>query len=164
MRGRTSCAAVFDLRVGDVGVAVNQPQTIAYVVRITTSEPPLQVLRDMFLADKMNFGYMSIAREEDGAAAAGLDRRVQPGCQARLGPPAGRRADGHGISRLRPQASRERRRTFVRCEPRAGLIYRCGLKMTTDSGGNTISAENGRPCQGRSSAIMPEALPTLLPA
>ncbi len=57
--------AVFDLRVGDVGVAVNQPQTIAYVVRVTTSEPPLQVLRDLFLADKMNFGYMSIAREED---------------------------------------------------------------------------------------------------
>jgi hypothetical protein len=48
-------------------VAVNQPQTIAYVVRITTSEPPQQVLRDMFLADKMNFGYMSIAREEDAA-------------------------------------------------------------------------------------------------
>ena len=58
--------AVFDLRVGDVGVAVNQPETIAYVVRVTTSEPPQQVLRDMFLADKMNFGYMSIAREENG--------------------------------------------------------------------------------------------------
>jgi len=57
--------SVFDLRVGDVGVAVNQPQTIAYVVRITTSEPPLQVLRDMFLADKMSFGYMSIAQQEN---------------------------------------------------------------------------------------------------
>jgi hypothetical protein len=61
--------AVFDLRVGDVGVAVNHPQTIAYVTRITTSEPPPKVLRDMFLADKSDFGYMAIAREEQSAQA-----------------------------------------------------------------------------------------------
>lgn len=53
---------VFDLQVGDVGVAENHPETIAYVVRMTTSEPPQPVLRDMFLADRFE-SYDSVARE-----------------------------------------------------------------------------------------------------
>ncbi|HWB01057.1 MAG TPA: hypothetical protein VG713_21345 [Pirellulales bacterium] len=43
---------VFDLRVGDVGVAMNNPETAAYVVRVTSLEPSESVLRDTFLADK----------------------------------------------------------------------------------------------------------------
>jgi hypothetical protein len=43
---------VFALRVGDVGVAMNNPETIAYVVRITSLEPSEAVLRSTFMADK----------------------------------------------------------------------------------------------------------------
>ena len=79
---------------GDVGVAVNQPQTIAYVVRITTGEPPQQVLRDMFLADKMNFGYMSIAREEDAALVrTWIDQCNRVAKLVRSRPPADERMD-----------------------------------------------------------------------
>jgi hypothetical protein len=57
---------VFDLQVGDVGVAENHPQTVAYVVRPTSSEPPQAVLRDMFLADRIDT-YISVVMEANGA-------------------------------------------------------------------------------------------------
>ncbi|HEX3871831.1 MAG TPA: hypothetical protein VHV77_15410, partial [Pirellulales bacterium] len=43
---------VFSLRVGDVGVAQNNPETIAYVLRPTSVEPSENVLRETFMADK----------------------------------------------------------------------------------------------------------------
>lgn len=45
---------VFSLEVGDVGVAMNNPQTVAYVVRLTSLEPSRQLLRDTFMADNFN--------------------------------------------------------------------------------------------------------------
>ncbi|HEX3657252.1 MAG TPA: hypothetical protein VHV55_15800 [Pirellulales bacterium] len=53
---------VFDLQVGDVGVAENHPQSIAYVVRMTTSEPPSAVLRDMFVVERFE-SYQSVAMD-----------------------------------------------------------------------------------------------------
>ncbi|HEX4132946.1 MAG TPA: hypothetical protein VHZ24_23135 [Pirellulales bacterium] len=44
--------AVFSLGVGDVGVAMNNPETVAYIVRLTSLEPAESVLRDTFFADK----------------------------------------------------------------------------------------------------------------
>jgi hypothetical protein len=57
--------SVFDLQVGDVGVAENHPQTAAYVVRVTSSEPPQAVLRDMFLADRFE-SYAPVVMEANG--------------------------------------------------------------------------------------------------
>lgn len=64
--GRGFMQKLFNLKVGEIGVAVNQPETIAYVARVTSSEPPEQVMRDLFLADNRDPAYLSIAREENG--------------------------------------------------------------------------------------------------
>jgi hypothetical protein len=42
--------AVFNLHAGDVGSAFNNPQTIAYVIRVNSFEPSLTVLHERFLA------------------------------------------------------------------------------------------------------------------
>ncbi len=48
--GEDFMRAVFDLQVGQVGVAVNQPQTFVYVVRIEAEEPSDQQRREAFFA------------------------------------------------------------------------------------------------------------------
>jgi hypothetical protein len=45
---------VFSLGVGEVGRAMNQPQTVCYVVRVVTLEPSREVLRSTFMVDAYN--------------------------------------------------------------------------------------------------------------
>lgn len=40
----------FSLGVGDVGEALNQPKTVAYLIRVTSLQPPRELLRSRFLA------------------------------------------------------------------------------------------------------------------
>lgn len=40
----------FSLGVGDVGQAMNQPKTVAYVIRVTSLQPPRELLRSAFMA------------------------------------------------------------------------------------------------------------------
>ena len=42
--------AVFDLSVGQVGVAVNEPETFVYVVRLDSEEPTDEQRREAFFA------------------------------------------------------------------------------------------------------------------
>jgi len=48
--GQDFMQAVFDLNVGQVGVAVNQPQRFVYIVRVESEEPPEEQRRDAFFA------------------------------------------------------------------------------------------------------------------
>jgi hypothetical protein len=64
--GSAFMRSVFDLQVGDVGVAMNNPESIAYVVRQTTSEPSMTLLETMFLAEKFNT-YASAAFDDQRA-------------------------------------------------------------------------------------------------
>ncbi len=48
--GQDFMQAVFDLDVGQVGVAVNQPQKFVYVVRVDSQEPTDEQRRDAFFA------------------------------------------------------------------------------------------------------------------
>jgi hypothetical protein len=41
---------VFSLGVGDVGEALNQPKNVAYVIRVTSLQPPRELLRSAFMA------------------------------------------------------------------------------------------------------------------
>ncbi len=41
---------VFSLGVGNVGEAMNQPKTVAYVIRVTSLQPPRELLRSAFMA------------------------------------------------------------------------------------------------------------------
>ncbi|MEX0714832.1 MAG: hypothetical protein WD278_21065, partial [Pirellulales bacterium] len=41
---------VFRLQAGKVGSAMNQPQTVVYVIRVEKLEPPLSTLRQLFIA------------------------------------------------------------------------------------------------------------------
>jgi hypothetical protein len=52
--GNDFLKAVFALKEGQTGVAVNQPETIYYVVQIESEEPGLDKLHDEFLADMSN--------------------------------------------------------------------------------------------------------------
>ncbi|MBS0210611.1 MAG: hypothetical protein JSS27_16830 [Planctomycetes bacterium] len=52
--GNDFMQSVFDLKVGDIGVAENQPHTYQYIVRITSQEKPDSALRELFAADKTN--------------------------------------------------------------------------------------------------------------
>lgn len=49
--GADFMSAVFDLAVGEVGVAFNAPKTEAYVVRVTSLEPSPRVLLEKFMAE-----------------------------------------------------------------------------------------------------------------
>jgi len=51
--GQDFMQAVFDLDVGQVGVAVNQPQKFVYVVRVLTVEPSDEQRREAFFAAGM---------------------------------------------------------------------------------------------------------------
>ncbi len=48
MPGPAFMRTVFDLTKGDVGVAMNEPQTIAYVIRVIDFEPSLDTLLGRF--------------------------------------------------------------------------------------------------------------------
>ncbi|MEX2560812.1 MAG: SurA N-terminal domain-containing protein [Pirellulales bacterium] len=48
--GEDFMRAVFRLQVGKVGSAMNQPQTVVYVIRVEKLDPPLSTLRQLFIA------------------------------------------------------------------------------------------------------------------
>lgn len=54
---------VFSLSVGSAGEAMNEPQTVAYVVRVVSLEPSREVLRVGFLADPYQL-YNEVAVED----------------------------------------------------------------------------------------------------
>ncbi|HEX7379709.1 MAG TPA: hypothetical protein VF278_21475 [Pirellulales bacterium] len=54
---------VFGLAVGSCGEAMNQPKTVAYVVRLTNLNPSSERLRTSFLADPFQL-YNEVARED----------------------------------------------------------------------------------------------------
>jgi hypothetical protein len=49
--GNDFMRAVFDLEVGEIGVAVNNPQTVVYVVSVTSMAPSRNQLRETFVSD-----------------------------------------------------------------------------------------------------------------
>lgn len=51
MAGRDFMRTVFNLDVNQVGVAMNEPQTVAYVVQVLKYSPPHDVLWGIFLAE-----------------------------------------------------------------------------------------------------------------
>ena len=56
--------AVFSLRKDEVGVAVNQPRTMVYVVRVQSETPSDAVLRDMFFSAGITNDVNKIAQRE----------------------------------------------------------------------------------------------------
>jgi hypothetical protein len=50
LAGNEFMEAVFSLEVGQSGVAINQPHTTVYVVRVVAEEPALDIRREMFLS------------------------------------------------------------------------------------------------------------------
>jgi len=63
--GEDFMRTVFDLERGGIGVVMNQPQTIACVVRLVETTPPETVLWKMFLVDPYS-RYAAIAAADQG--------------------------------------------------------------------------------------------------
>jgi len=63
--GNTFMQKVFSLHVGDVGVAFNNPETIAYVVRPTSFQPTTKLLEELFMLTPL----------QQYSAAAAFDRQ-----------------------------------------------------------------------------------------
>jgi len=61
--GEAFMQKVSKLDVGDVDVALNQPQTTAYVVRITRVDPELPILHDRFVQTGLG-AYEAVAQQE----------------------------------------------------------------------------------------------------
>ena len=57
--------AVFSLSSGEIGVAVNQPKTFVYVVRIASESPSEEVLREQFLQSGRSAEIRQIAVTEE---------------------------------------------------------------------------------------------------
>jgi hypothetical protein len=55
---------VFTMNSGEVGVAVNNPKTDVYVVRVVAKSPPEEILREKYIAGGMDFSVMHIAMSE----------------------------------------------------------------------------------------------------
>lgn len=53
----------FNLSVGETGFAMNQPQTICYVIRVVSLEPSREVLRTTFMADSYS-SYAAASMED----------------------------------------------------------------------------------------------------
>ena len=71
--GNDFMRAVFDLDKGEVGTAMNHPQTVAYVVRVTDSNPLPDVLWSQFLSESY-FSYFRAAwPDQSRAETAWLD-------------------------------------------------------------------------------------------
>lgn len=70
LAGQEFMQAVFDLDVGEAGVAVNQAHTTVYVVRVVADEPALDIRREMFVSslqaglfgDLVQYGLMARRR------------------------------------------------------------------------------------------------------
>ncbi|MCL2709728.1 MAG: hypothetical protein FWE95_02510 [Planctomycetaceae bacterium] len=54
---------VYSLQVGETGVVFNQPQTVAYVVRVTSSSPSTDVLWEQFQTTPVSMYYAAGAQE-----------------------------------------------------------------------------------------------------
>ena len=60
--GEDFMRAVFDLKPGHVGVAVNQPESFVYVVRVETEEPSDEIRRDEFFKSGMTMEVLDLVR------------------------------------------------------------------------------------------------------
>lgn len=61
--GQDFMRTVFHLQPGEIGVAMNRPETIVYVVQLESSSPSEVVLRETFMVE--NFGRYAIAAQVD---------------------------------------------------------------------------------------------------
>ena len=68
---------VFALEVGQLGVAIDQPQKFAYVVRVTSSEPPEEQRREAFFTSGVTPEVGTIVRIEQGDIARDWYDRVE---------------------------------------------------------------------------------------
>lgn len=71
--GEEFMGAVFALEPGQVGTALNQPQTVAYVVRVVEFLPPQDVLWNDFLKRGLEFSRLVARREIQNSQLAWLD-------------------------------------------------------------------------------------------
>jgi hypothetical protein len=62
--GQEFMQSVMALKPGEVGVAVNQPHTVVYVVRIVSESPPEEALREMFLQTGNSMELQQVAQME----------------------------------------------------------------------------------------------------
>jgi hypothetical protein len=68
--------AVFDLEQGQIGVAMNQSETIAYVVRVTEVAPPMTVLWDQFEVEDFST-YVDVVRREQFRIRAAWQKELE---------------------------------------------------------------------------------------
>ena len=62
--GENFMEIAYGLAVDEVGVAMNQPETVVYVIRVTESSPPVEELRQSFQSMKFN-PYLYIGRQAE---------------------------------------------------------------------------------------------------
>ena len=54
---------VSELKVGEIGVAMNHPKTVAYVIRVAEINPSEEFLQTQFQSDR-EFTYQAVGRED----------------------------------------------------------------------------------------------------
>ena len=67
---------VFDLKENEVGVAMNQPKTVAYVIRLVEVSPPYTVRFDEFKTQPLN-KYASLAIEDRYEASKAWQKELE---------------------------------------------------------------------------------------
>lgn len=88
LAGQEFMQAVFALQPGQTGIAVNQPRTKVYVVRILGQEPDEETLRQRFLESGYNNFVLMLAQMEARQAAVGWYRGLEERYQVKwLRPP-----------------------------------------------------------------------------
>jgi hypothetical protein len=88
LAGQEFMQAVFALRPGQTGIAVNQPRTKVYVVRVLGQEPDEETLRQRFLESGYNNFVLMLAQLEARQAAVGWYRGLEERYQVKwLRPP-----------------------------------------------------------------------------
>ena len=78
MPGQAFMREVFSLKKGGTGAAMNQPQTVAYVIRVINFAPPTSVLLAEFESASPDT-YAVLGAKRNGRDLPGLDEGVEKG-------------------------------------------------------------------------------------
>lgn len=83
--GEEFMRTVFRLKPGEIGVAMNHPQRVVYVIRLVESQPSEDILWQQFITDQVRL-YLVAARYDTASTLARLMEHVRRECGFQLTP------------------------------------------------------------------------------
>ena len=131
MPGEAFMRTVFGLKKGEIGVAMNQPQTVAYVVKVIEFAPPPRLLMDLFETTSPE-RYLDVARPDSPRNVPRAAEGVSCGGRSEMGTPSQGGYHRGGLLLRSRNPTKTTDRTHCRMAPsRTLLVLAAGLGRAT---------------------------------